>query len=425
MSRPPKTSKRGKPGKAAKPGKPQSGPFRARTMVWLTMTGLVAAAVMLLLIAFEPELRAGDDSGAHALARSADGYGGLVALTKDLGIPVLISRGTLPQGARDGVLILTPGPGTDGKALDEIKFDGPRLIVLPKWNSLPDLRRRGWVKKVGPLDAERLPRAALSRLGQGSLVRQRKAAGRPALRRADLPGQPDFWMPGRIESLQTLAGPQWQPILVDETGAAVLARRLHSQTYVLADPDLFNTQGLRSPGTAQTAIAILDILRANQGPVIFDVTLQGYRRGHSLLRLAFEPPFAGATFCALMTALLMGLYAVARFGPPLAGQRALALGKQALVDNSAGLIRMAGRQHRMAERYALLCRAAVAKAVGAPRDLGDTELNALLDRLSALAGLTAFTPLLDEARRAGNPGDLMTVARKLHDWKREMTRERH
>jgi hypothetical protein len=406
--------------------KAQSGPFRARTMVWIVLIGLAATAVLLLLTAFEPDLRGGDEGGAHALARSADGYGGLVALTKDLGIPVLISRAPLPGGAKDGVLILTPSDNTDGKALDDIKFAGPRLIVLPKWDTVPDFGHRGWVKKYHTVDPKRFPRSALSRLGAGSVVSQRQGKARPALRRADIEGQPAFWMPGEIDQLQTLAGPQWRPILVDATGAIVLARKDHSQTYVLTDPDLFNNQGLRSHGSTQAAVGILNMLRANNGPVIFDVTLQGYKRGHSLLRLAFEPPFAGATFCALMAALLMGLYAVARFGPPLANERALALGKQALVDNTAGLIRMAGRQHRMAERYALLCRAAVAKAVGAPRDLSDKDLNALLDRLSAQAGQpTGISPLLDEARRAGNPGDLMTVARKLYDWKREMTRERH
>jgi hypothetical protein len=423
MSRAPQKAPR--PAKAARPGKPQTGPFRARLMVSLTMIGLLAVAVMLVLIAFEPELRAVDDSGPNALSRSADGFGGLVTLTQTLGIPNIVSRANLPASAHDGVLILTPAAGNDGKDLEDIRFQGPRLIVLPKWRSIPDLRHNGWVRKAGLIEAGRFERGALSRMGQGSVIARRQGKARPQLRRADIPGQPAFWIPGEIDRLQTLTGPQWQPILTDEAGAPVLVRRVHSQIYVLADPDLFNTQGLRSPGTAQAAIAILKAVRANDGPVIFDVTLQGYRRGHNMLRMAFEPPFAGATFCAVIVALLMGFYALARFGPPLTSERALALGKQALVDNSAGLIRMARRQHRMAERYALLCRAVVAKAVGAPRDLNEAELNALLDRLSVQAGLSAFTPMLNEARRAGNPGDLMTVARKLYDWKREMTRERH
>lgn len=401
-----------------------SGPFRPRTMLGLVLVGLAASAVLLLLVAFEPDLRSREDSGAHALARSADGYAGLVALTADLGVPTLVSRSSLPAGAHDGLLVLTPADSTDAKALDAVRFQGPRLIVLPKWASTPDFEHRGWVRKLGARDPSRLARGLLARFGRGSVVSQRSGEGRPVLRRADLPGQPAFWRPGRIAALQTLAGPQWQPILVDETGAAVLARRIHTQDYVLAEPDLFNTQGLRSPGSAQAAIAILEMLRANGGPVIFDVTLQGYH-GRSLLRTAFTPPFAGATFCALVAALLMGLHALARFGPPQASGRALAAGKQALVDNTAGLIRMARRQHRMAERYALLCRAAVARAVGVPRDLGEAELEALLDRLSAQAGQPAFTSLRDEARRAAHPGDLLTVARKLFDWKKEMTRERH
>src|SRR5688572_32238901 len=47
------------------------------------------------------------------------------------------------------------------------------------------------------------------------------------------------------------------------------------------------------------ALPIFENLREGTGPVIFDLTLSGYRRSPSLLRLAFEPPLLGATLCAL------------------------------------------------------------------------------------------------------------------------------
>ena len=69
----------------------------------------------------------------------------------------------------------------------------------------------------------------------------------------------------------------------------------------------------------------------------------------------------------------MALQALTRFGPPRRPDRAIALGKLALADNSAALIRLARREPRMAVRYLDLNRAAVAKALGAGR-LSESEL---------------------------------------------------
>ena len=86
---------------------------------------------------------------------------------------------------------------------------------------------------------------------------------------------------------------------------------------------------------------------------------------------------------------------------------------------------LAGREHHMAGPYALLVRAAVTRAIGAPRNLDGPELDAFLDRLGATLGAdAAYTALADEARAARTPGDLLRVARNLHRWKLEMTRER-
>jgi hypothetical protein len=92
------------------------------------------------------------------------------------------------------------------------------------------------------------------------------------------------------------------------------------------------------------------------------------------------------------------------------------------VENTAGLIRMARREHRMAEGYARLCRDLAARAVGAPRQLEPAQLDAFLDRLSAQRGAPLFTDLMTAARQAGSLPDLIAVARNLYDWRLEMTR---
>ena len=114
-----------------------------------------------------------------------------------------------------------------------------------------------------------------------------------------------------------------------------------------------------------------------------------------------------------------------RFGPAREADRTVALGKRALADNTAGLVRLARREHRMAAPYARLVRTAVARAIGAPRTLSDAELDAFLDRVGAMTGVTPqYSVLAANAAKARTPKDLMSVARDLHRWKQEMTRGR-
>ena len=86
------------------------------------------------------------------------------------------------------------------------------------------------------------------------------------------------------------------PVLTDETGAVVMAEAPSSRVFVLADPDLLNTQGLRDANTFAAATQIVGRLREGDGPIIFDVTLNGYKVDRSALKLMFEPPFLASRF---------------------------------------------------------------------------------------------------------------------------------
>lgn len=193
--------------------------------------------------------------------------------------------------------------------------------------------------------------------------------------------------------------------------------------FLLSDPDLVNTQGLKSLATARVAVGLISDLRVGQGPVLFDVTLDGYGRGQSLLKLAFEPPFLAATLCLAAVALLMGLHAVNRFGAPRESGRALALGKEALAESSAGLIRMARRETHMAAGYLDLCRAQVAEALGAER-LSAADLDALLDRQGERIGAGRLSDIAAETRAPKDRAALLAAAVRLYQWRVEMTRER-
>jgi len=405
---------------AAPPGRQ---PFTARAAVLMVLVGVFAFSAFVVLSTYAPDLKAGRDGRSHALSKSAVGFAGLVRLAEDSGVPVLVSRGKV-RGPGGGLRVLTLEPGLDPDAvastLDPDAFSGATLLVLPKWQVSPDPRRSGWVVRHGLIeeaDLAPLLRPLRDRIG----VTRRQGGGRATAAGEAARGLLDL---GEVDTLQTISGSGWTPLLTNERGGWLLVQSASRPAlFVLSDPDLLNNQGLRSPRRAGAAMTILDYLRAG-GPVVFDVALNGFARSRGVLKLAFEPPFLAATLCALAAALLMGLHAAVRFGAPQTQGRALALGKTALADNSAALLRLAKREPAMAEPYADLTRQAVARAVGAPRSLNRGELDAMLDRLAVKAGHPAVASgLTAEASRVTGVAGLMTVARKLYDFRRGMSRE--
>ncbi len=155
---------------------------------------------------------------------------------------------------------------------------------------------------------------------------------------------------------------------MDANGNAVLAQIKGTQAYVLADPDLLNNQGLRDAGTARMAMGLIALLRNNQRPVSFDVTLNGIRSSPDLLRAVFSPPFLGATLCVILAALFIAYHAFNRFGAAVRQGRVYAFARRALADNTAAVIRMMHREPAMAPRYAQATLNLVAAHVGLPRE---------------------------------------------------------
>ncbi|MBL8555327.1 MAG: hypothetical protein JNL41_13705, partial [Phenylobacterium sp.] len=117
--------------------------------------------------------------------------------------------------------------------------------------------------------------------------------------------------------------------------------------------------------------------------------------------------------------VLMGLHALARFGQPRRKGRAIALGARALVDNSAELVRTARKEHELAPAYAALMRALVARAAG-----GHAHEVRWLDDLAARRGVAPPSELAAEAEGTKTRDDLLSFARRIYEWRGEMTRER-
>lgn len=396
--------------------------FSPRVALALVLTGVFAFCAFVVLSAYAPDLRQGVDGGAHALSSSATGYGGLVRLMRMTGQPVYISRRPqLRKQGFGGLLVLTPGRPL--QAGDLTARRGDRLIVLPKWTTAPDPDHPGWVLAAGQIPTQSLKDFATAQLGPITVSRRTGRTEGLTLT-GSLDGFPSQGLPiGPVENLQTVSGPNLVPLLTDPSGAVVLAAYKSSRTFVLSDPDLLNTQGVADLRTARVALLTLYNLHDPGAQIWFDVTLNGFASSQSLIKLATEPPFLGATLCLLAMAGLIGLQAWNRFGPARREGRAFALGKTALVENGAGIIRLAKREPRMALRYVRLARERAIKALGAG-DLPETAQDAFLDRWAERVGAQArISALLAQAAEVKTTGELTPLAQRTRQWRREMTRE--
>jgi len=397
--------------------------FNPVTAIWLVLVGVFAFSALIVLATYAPDLRGGDDGDNHALSHSAIGFAGAVELLKDARQPVTISRAKISPGHNEGLLIATPGPMMDPKAIKALGFAGPVLVVLPKWTAFPDLKHRGWIGAAQPIELKVLPKDSF--LASMNLAR-RPGVVTPSLSPRSAPFDlGERFTAGPVEQLQSIQATNLIPVVTDDTGAVLLARDPKAYVFYLSDPDLLNNHGLKSVDTALAASHILSTLKSGDGPVIFDVTLNGFARSRSVMRLLFDPPFLAVTLCLVFAGALAGFQAACRFGATRRAGRVFALGKEALADNTAALIRLTGREHRMGGRYADLTRTLAAKAVGAPRDLTGDALTGFLDRMGAQRGapeslgeLTALIAAAPDKERT------LAAARRLFRWRLEMTRER-
>jgi len=402
---------------AALPSRP-APTFSPMVVLGMVLAAVFSASAFLVLSAYAPDLRSGSDGGPHALSKSAVGYAGLVRLLNAEGVPADVNRDAGGQAyPKPSVEVLTPGAETDPKDVADYASNGQILVVAPKWLTTPDPLNPAFVNKADVLPLKTL--LGLLKPFAANLVMARRTDEAPA--RLDLAGVPATGSVDQLQTFQTASN--LDAIVRDTRGGVLLAATHDRRVYFLSDPDLINNHGLASLDTARAASALIAIVRRGGGPVAFDAGLNGFGAPRSLLKLAFSPPFLGATLCLAGAGLLIALCAAVTFGAPRREGRALAFGKAALADNSAGLIRMARREPRMAGRYLDLSRAQVVKALGAGR-ADPKDLDALLDRMAERGGVAQrLSTLAPEARNARTNADLMKVAKALYQWRMEMTGE--
>jgi hypothetical protein len=413
----------------AAPAKPESqkpaalaaeGVFSPKVLLALIGAGVFATAAYLLLTAYEPDLRATRGGGAHAISRSAIGFAGIIRLLNLMDEPATISRSSAERTNYSGLMVLTPGPL---RGLPKLDTQRDRLIVLPKWLTEPDPAHPGWQANAVAAPEVIVTTGLPASLKGMTVVRRAQGAGGPQRLIGEYAPWPTGGLrAGPINQFQTLRGGGLKPLVTDDQGDMVVGAVPGSNLYVLSDPDLLNTQGLKDPRTARIAVSILLMLTAGDLPIAFDVSATDAGGQKSLLRLAVEPPFLAATLCLLVVAALVGVQAWFRFGPARRAPRAVALGKTALVETGAGMVRLAKREPRMARRYVQLCRQRAAAALGAAH-LEGQALDEFLDRWGERVGAQErISALAAEARQVKDVLGLTALAQRARRWRTEVTR---
>ncbi|MDG2003994.1 MAG: DUF4350 domain-containing protein [Novosphingobium sp.] len=424
-------------------------PFSARMALVLVVLGTLVFVALLWMIGAGMTSGSTNDGGGHAGGKGLNGYAAAAAYLERRGYTVRLSRS---KGVFDdpGLLVLTPPQWADGEELDRIvsqrRYIGPTLIVTPKWMAFPSPTgtpgaKQGWVR----LDSSAHPRwkGFLDDVGVeiGPVGKNKTAVWQGEGLDGNLPD---------AETVLWGTGPRLVPLVSSRVGGRILAAYIDddgdypdlesmalqpidrpgedydlSPIAVIFEPDLLNNFGFSDASNARMAeVLVRAMAEGGNGNINFDLTFNGHARSANLLTLAFTPPFLAATLCLLLAGLAIGWRAFLRFGPPRKVERAIALGKKALVANAAGLLRRARRLHLIGGPYIERARERIAHDLALPRGAGREATDAAIDLAlaSRAPDSTSFTELARRLRSAQSPHEIVKAAQDLHDLERKLTR---
>ena len=425
-----------------------SGAFGKRGTFALVLFAALAFVAFLFLIGRGGLEGSGNNGQAHAAGTGLAGFAGLTRLLEEDGVWVERSR---DRGALNdpGLLVLTPPANIDDEEFAEImerrRTIGPTMIIAPKWFAMPAQGDRnskpGWVHLLGAGEDWAMTIDGRTLSFPHIELKDRAARWRGLGRSGPLPSK-DALAAVEIEAVdaENSAGSEsgfLAPLVEDGDGRMLVAYLADDGSYLdgdlyldpergdsapvygvmlVAEPDLMNNWGMAEEKRALLALDLIDIARqGTDGPVRFDLTLNGMGGSRNLLTLAFEPPFLAATLTLLLALAIAMWRAFTRFGPALRPAPAIAPGKSQLVANGAQVIARSGRMRLLREPYASLMRARIAHRLGL--HTGDDEG---IERALAARGAPALDPALEALASASNRKDLLRAARALRDLERTL-----
>ena len=403
-----------------------SSPFAVRTVVILVIGGALLMLASILMSGFGDEIARATGEAPAADRKDGAGYHAFQRLVAGVQPPEATDVDARENPA---ILVLTPNEATrpeEVKAIVDKRIDMasalvdgedafieegerppiryPTLIILPKWQVEKLPLQSGRVQRTGQIDGGKLQQLVPAEADWH--VEDRGDVGivnddYPALRSFALPDRP----------LNAMAGDRITPLIGARDGAAVLGQIGSSDTFVLVDPDLVNNRAMADERNAKAALAMLRAIDPEHGGrALFDRSLHYTRGDRNLVKLLFLPPFLGVTLALIAAAVLAGIAAGGRFGPPLREKRAVAAGKRALIDNIVALTRLAGRTPLVGPRYADMMLELLSRRLL----MGEAPSAERLDRVHP-----GYSDIDRRLRDARTEGEALAAARDLTAWKKE------
>lgn len=407
--------------------------FNPRTIILLVILGVFSFGAYFTLSGFSGDLKSGNNGGAHALSKSATGYGGLLHLLKQNDNPVELSRSYVLRGdAQFLVRVVSLTSGWFSNDLEEMVLDSPTLIIMPKWRTRNHPKQRGWVQRLNVPNLDMYKLEQLSSLLTPVIediefkrsIHDNERITIYANQNKGGDEKTHFYNFGHLQSIR---GDGIVPVIKSNKGT-LLARIPDTKIYILSDPDFLNTLGLAHPDRAEFAYTIMQLIEeeTNSYGYVFDLSLHGFVRSQNLIKLALTPPFLAATLCLLAMGLLIAWQAFSRFGDPTRTGRNIAMGKLSLILSAAGFIKLAGREYKMAEDYAELSKKIALDKLHIASGLSEKDKVKRLDTYSKYAEAeTSWSELDAEKTNPANATGLMKNARKLYKWRGDITHERY
>lgn len=396
--------------------------FSPRTLLAIIAIGTAAFVGMIYLQMFgadDPDF----EIGPSTYSSSALGHKALMETLRRLDVPVVVSRFRTAERTGKGSLLVLAEP--DGSATSEEmlgEFGNQRrgLLVLPKWDGLRDRSKPRWVEAMDMVPLGDVAEV-LKRAGTDGTIKRLKGTFTVEV--------PDFGGKIELTDPQITIGAAVKPIVSLQGGVLLGEADLGSgQQWVLSDPDLISNHGIDQGDNAVVAVSIIDALRPDGGPVIFDETIHGLELRPNLMRAAFELPFGIVTLSAAVAIALAIWAGLMRFGRPDPSQRALQPGKVTLIRTTADLLRQGSRKgtvELVLTRYLKAQIADLVARLNGPRGLDENRQIAWLDDLAVARRLgTRLQPLAAAIEATAkshstDPGRALRLAADLHAWKQE------
>jgi len=304
--------------------------FKPKVIISLVLIGIFSFAALIALSGYAGDLRKDTSGNATATSQSAIGYAGYVQLLKDLGYEVNLAANpaTPTRSWETAPLRIYSLKNTfQSETLKELMDDEAKLIILPKWRRVRHPEKAGWIEK--PYQLPTYTSTRLSSLLQNADIELEisHASDEDKIAAYDLQFVNDafqgayndetddstveniaasdkaddyalYAINSTVENLQFFDFPddtQKPDIILTADSSPILIRLSDTQTYILSEPDLFNTHGISTQSRARLAVNIVDLITNYEGlepyAIDFDLSIHGLGGGRNIIKLMTLPPF--------------------------------------------------------------------------------------------------------------------------------------